>query len=383
MVVGSLKKFFHKPKSLSDIKDTAYIVVDTNVLLAAYQWKEVTLNEVLDTLNSLSMANRLKIPAQVFEEFIDQRPKKVVEIIQKIDKEMNSKLQRPSSLLSTVPLIEMLDDSNDYLELEKQYFEKYDLYRKKLGTLTKKLGDFLNSDPVLDGMQELLTNSYFKLDLDKVKDIEQEAKQRAQQKLPPLSGGDSSKKENAFGDYYIWRHILSLDNDVIFVTADKKDDWVLKDHHGNILSPRRELVEEFFEVSNGKTFTIVSPKEFVALYKPDMDSTVSKDLLKVNMEITGTVIFFRNLFNKYDPAGVYSLTLLEDEYDSEIADLLEILPKVDSVDMLVIKLYDIIVSYFDEGTAGSIDVYIDMAKEIWKFRKIVLGYTDKQLSFLS
>lgn len=377
MIIESLKKYFHKPKLLTEIKDTAYIVVDTNVLLAAYQWKEVTLNEVLDTLQTLSTANRLKIPSQVFDEFMDQRPKKIAEIIQKIDKEMNSKLQRPSRLLSTVPLIEMLEDSEEFLELEKQYFEKYDLYRKKLGDLTKRVGEFLVSDPVLFAMQEMLTNSYFKLDPDRSKDIEQEAKQRAQQKLPPLSGGDASKRENAYGDYYIWRHILSLNNDVIFVTADKKDDWVLKDHHGNILSPRRELVEDFFEENEGKTFTIVSPKEFVALYKPDIDSTVSNDLQKVMTEFnSSTLRAFRNLFYKYDPVGIYALSGLEDEYDGEISDLCKVLPKVDSKEMLALKLYDIFVDSFDEGIAGSIDVYIEMAEEIWKLRTIVLSQTN-------
>lgn len=377
MLVDSLKKYFHKPKSLSDIKDTAYIVVDTNVLLAAYQWKEVTLNEVLDTLKTLSSAHRLKIPSQVFDEFMDQRPKKVVEIIQKIDKELNSKLQRPPRLLSTVPLIEMLEDSEDYLELEKQYFEKYDLYRKKLADLTKKVGEFLVSDPVLDAMQELLTNSYFRLNSDEAINIEKEAKERAQKKLPPLSGGDTSKKENAYGDYYIWRHILSLDNDVIFVTTDNKYDWVLKDHHGNVLSPRRELVDEFFEVNSGHTFTIVSPKEFVALYKPDIDSTVSNDLQKVKVEINSSVLnVFRNIFLKYDPVEIYALSQMDDEYDPEIIELCEILPKIESKEQLALKIYDIFVYFFSEGIAGPIDVYIAMAEEIWKLREIVLRQTN-------
>ena len=60
---------------------------------------------------------------------------------------------------------------------------------------------------------------------------------------------------------------MSNKNDVIFVTADVKGDWV---HTANdeVLGARRELVEEFYlrEQAKGHTFKILSPLQFITLF---------------------------------------------------------------------------------------------------------------------
>lgn len=374
METDSFDSFFYKPKSIYEIKETALIVVDTNVLLSAYQWREVTLKEVIKTLESISLEDRLRIPSHVIKEFFDQRPKRITDIIKKIDNEINSKIQRPPKLFSVVPLLEMLEEVDEYKKIEDEFFEIYESYRKKIPTLTKRISNLYNNDPVLDAIEKLLRKSSFELDSITVKTLDEEAKLRAQQRKPPLTGGDGSKNENKFGDFYIWKHILSLKNDVIFVTSDNKDDWVIKDHHGKFLAPRRELIEEYFQ-TNGNTFTIVSPKQLVELYKPEIDDQIKADLNEsdnlANKSSQDYSLFFfiRNVVNHEDPVGVYSLTGLEDEYQSVSRAIMGIIHKTNSLDDFTREIAKIFIADFGEKYAGTMESHRAIAEELWNYRE--------------
>lgn len=363
------EKFFNKKVDIQIIKLTADVVVDTNVLLSAYQWKEVTLNEVIEVMDQLSEEGRLKIPSHVFNEFVDQRPKRIAEIIQKIDVELLNKIQKPSKLVSVVPFLDMLVDSEEYLKLEQELIESRDKYYKKVKALVDTVKSFFLHDPVLDMFQSVIQKGYFELDTQTMATIDEEAKIRSTKKIPPLTGGDSTKKENAFGDYIIWKHILSLKNDVLFVTADKKDDWALKDHHGNVLSPRRELVEEFYEISGGKSFSILTPKQFVELYKPEVSKGITEDL-EVNNEQTNIYLrrFFRTIFNSEDPMALYALAMEEDAYDLEISEIIRLLHGAKTLNQLNTMIYQVFVLFFTEDSAGNEELYRPIAEKIWKIK---------------
>jgi hypothetical protein len=365
----SFAKYFFRPKINEELKDSATIVVDTNVLLAAYQWKEVTLREVLDTLYNLASKNRLKIPSHVFNEFMDQRPKRLVEIVQKIDNELNTKLQRPTKLVSIVPFLDLMRESNDYIELEKRYIEIHEMYRKEFSKLKGNVTDFFQHDPVLEQMKRLLKECFFSLDGSETKDIETEATERYRRKIPPLTGGDSGKKENAYGDYIIWKHILKLKQDVIFVTTDTKEDWFIKDHLGKQISPRRELIEEFYEISEGKTFTILSPIEFVALFKPDVDDIVANDLSETDGDSETKSSFrkmfiLRKIFNNYDLADIYKNELIDYDYNKEIEAILELLPHTKTIGQLADDIYNVFMVNFSGHITQNMALYYQLANEL-------------------
>lgn len=365
------EKFFNKKVDIKSIKLTADVVVDTNVLLSAYQWKEVTLNEVIEVMDQLSEEGRLKIPSHVFNEFVDQRPKRIAEIIKKIDVELLNKIEKPSKLVSVVPFLDMLVDSEEYLRLEHELFESRDKYNKKIKALVDTVKSFFLHDPVLDMFQSVIQKGYFELDAEIMATIDEEAKTRNTKKIPPLTGGDSTKKENSFGDYIIWKHILSLSNDVLFVTADKKDDWALKDHHGNVLAPRRELVEEFYEISGGRSFSILTPKQFVELFKPEVSVGITEDLEDSNEKVNYQQRkIYRNIFNSEDPIGVYTLGMEEDEYDSEISEVIKLLPEIKTLDQLTTMIYQVFVRYFTKSAAGNEELYRPMAEKIWKIKDV-------------
>ncbi|QKS72838.1 hypothetical protein FLK61_40240 [Paenalkalicoccus suaedae] len=77
----NLDKYFFKPRKAEEIVDKALIVIDTNILLAAYQWKKASFKEITNIMDNLMKEERLKIPSHVFEEFMDQRPNRIKEIV--------------------------------------------------------------------------------------------------------------------------------------------------------------------------------------------------------------------------------------------------------------------------------------------------------------
>jgi len=360
-------KHFFKPKSLQELKQTATVVIDTNVLLSAYQWKEVTLLEVKETLEKLAGIYRLKIPSHVVKEFMDQRPKRIVETIKKIETDLLSKFNKQQKLYSTVPFLEMLPKSKEYLEAEKEYNEAFDKYKKSIKDIIGHVKEFINSDPVLDNFEQLIINCNYQLEPEEIAEMQAEVKDRIKNKIPPLSGGDSGKKENYDGDYIIWKHILKLDTDVIFVTSDTKDDWVIKDHYNNVLSPRRELIEEYYLKSGGKTFTILSPKDFVELFNSQIDSDIAEDLSKRLEEEADLFFFLREIFNEYDPAGIASYG--ESEYDIEINHIINNLPSIISYASIENLLFKTLEKYFNIRIAET--MCMKMTSDIFNF--IIFG----------
>ncbi|KDN91230.1 hypothetical protein EF87_19930, partial [Bacillus amyloliquefaciens] len=103
-----------------------------------------------------------------------------------------------------------------------------------------------------------------------------EAEERFKNKIPP-GYKDNPKEENSSGDFIIWSSILQLDTDVVFVSGDKKSDWVYKDNNENPIVARRELIEEFF-IQTGKDFAHITPKDFITSLNSDVSEDVRADL---------------------------------------------------------------------------------------------------------
>jgi hypothetical protein len=220
-----------------------------------------------------------------------------VEILKKIDNELSSNLNKQTNLISIVPFLDIMTEAEEYSKLEEDFKNSIKSYRKKLTELKEQITGFFHHDPVLTQMEELLRKCYFELKDTDFNNIDKEALRRSKEQIPPLTGGDSGKNENGFGDFYIWKHILEIEADVLFVTADNKADWFIKDQSKKALYPRRELIEEFYEVSGGKTFAILSPLELIKLFKADVDIEITKDLNLTNQRFDESETFFQYLID--------------------------------------------------------------------------------------
>lgn len=83
--------------------------------------------------------------------------------------------------------------------------------------------------------------------------------------MPP-GNKDKSKPTNGIGDFVIWKTILELGKkekkDIVFISNDEKNDWVLKGNQKTI-STKYELVHEFHDETNGNNFLCMTFTNFL------------------------------------------------------------------------------------------------------------------------
>jgi len=291
------ESYFHQPKPIEDLIKSAIIVVDTNVLLSAYQWRDLTVREMIKTLENIADEDRLYIPLQVIKEFSKNRPKEIVQRINEIEGILST-LQPQKPLNQIVPILEGRENYQVTLTSLTSYNEIQIEYRKGLRNLRDDLRELFIHDPYLEELKQIISKSYFQpTNSDNEDELIKTAEKRFKEKTPP-GYKDDGKEENNAGDYIVWDSILSLNSDVVFISGDKKPDWVYRDKQKNSISARRELVEEFYLATGGKDFLHVSPKEFITLLNPDVSEEIKTDLSE-------NIISFKEYNDEIDIGNVY------------------------------------------------------------------------------
>ncbi|MCU5120192.1 PIN-like domain-containing protein [Bacillus cereus] len=290
---NELEKLFIKTKPLGEMIKGATVIVDTNVLLSSYQTKPVTFDTMLNILQELVDKERLRIPSHVVREFQENRPNRIKEIANELQQFINTidgikNTQPPKKLNKILPAIDVLEDSHTekLIELQQEFNaqinilkEKGNAFKDELSVLVLKLSDYMDNDPILLKYENIIKESYFDSPmLFNENELEKEGERRFEQNIPP-GFRDKTKTINKYGDLILWLQICELKEDIVFITFDNKEDWVYKDSKGNVLGARRELVQEYYEKSGGKTIKILHPAKFVELYtQGHVNSEVTEEL---------------------------------------------------------------------------------------------------------
>lgn len=288
------QKFFNifiPLKEVSEIINDAYIVIDTNVLLMAYQWRDMTFKTVYDALCELSNNGQLKIPSQVIKEFAKNRPGVIQGLYQEVNSKLLSSLQSVSENRQTidkvVPAHDMISEDQlapiklaeeNYLAAIKELNKTKSEYKNSLQQLQVIVKNLIDKDPISHQFKEIFEKSYIEEVNIGEAELNTELKRRKDNLIPP-----GYKDKGHKGDYLIWKSILSLkDKPVIFVTGDNKADWVYS-VGDDVLGARRELVEEFYE-ENSQTIKILTPLQFIEEYSgkkgESVDERIRLDLRK-------------------------------------------------------------------------------------------------------
>ncbi|MGG0293210.1 PIN domain-containing protein [Bacillus pacificus] len=380
------ESYFFQPKPLENIINDALVVVDTNVLLAAYQWREVTVNEVLNILKRLNDEDRLRIPEQVIMEFAKRRPTEIIQRINEIDN-IISQLQKPKPLNQRVPMLEGLEVYKKVIDLQEHYVKNLNDYKEGLIEIKQRLKGLFNNDPILDSIKEIVKNArYTPENIGDEKELAKIAKERFANKKPP-GYKDGKKEENSEGDYIVWAHILSLSSDVIFISAEKKIDWAYTDKHNNVVNVRRELVEEFSRETNGKTFCFINPKDFIKLINPNISDEVIEDLeLKLDFDSYYDNLKSRhhhNIFkqvniilNKFDPMGIAMPGY--NEYDIQAKLIMDLFPRVNTESDMILEVRNIFIELFFEGPETSLERMTPIGKELYELKLNIDQYISER-----
>ncbi|MEM5633798.1 PIN-like domain-containing protein [Bacillus cereus] len=290
---NELEKLFLETKHIDKMIKTAKVVVDTNVLLSAYQTKPVTFKAILKMLEELAEAKRLKIPSHVIWEFNENRPERIKDIACNLQDfigslEKISNITTPKKLNEILPAIDVLETSHigEVVQSQEILREKLKEIRKvgtdfkaELQNLVSKMSNYLDDDPILFKYKEILEKAYYEGEEINESRLEELGKQRFKENIPP-GFRDKAKGLNKYGDLIIWLQICQIKDDVIFITFDNKDDWVYTDNKKNVLGAKRELVQEFYKKTDGKTLKILHPSNFIDLYTEGKVSTDVTDELR-------------------------------------------------------------------------------------------------------
>lgn len=266
------KSLFIIPKSIQEIKDDCYVVLDTNALLVPYATSTESLKQIQSTYSKLVAQNRLRIPGQVAREFLDNRANKLTELYQRLSQKQSSiQLHNEGE---KYPLLESIAHYEEFIQAEAELKKKAKEYRKAIKKLLAHIESWTWDDPVSKIYSDLFSKDVvldLKFDDEQKKEIENELENNKIHKLPPAYK-DYSKEDKGVGDLLIWRTILHLGitykKSVIFVSGDEKPDWWYRSND-KALYPRYELVDKFRCCSEGEAFHIIGLSTLLKMYGVD------------------------------------------------------------------------------------------------------------------
>ncbi|KIQ33774.1 PIN-like domain-containing protein [Pseudomonas viridiflava] len=271
------------PEQYEHLWNEALFVLDTNVLLNLYRLPTVARDELLEVLRLLE--NRLWIPHQVGLEF--QRGR--LNVIANERKSTEDALSSAQNVVGQVKQkVEGLQIDKRGLGIESQpLLDQLERSNQELIQAIKAIHsaqiDVSSNDPVRSALDELLCNKVGDgpKTQEELDEITAKGEERFLDKIPPgFADADKDKNPNEatfifdhikyqrkFGDLILWKQLLSHVKEsniktVLFITADRKDDWWWKEH-GKTIGPHPELIREIQKSGGVELFWMYSSVQFV------------------------------------------------------------------------------------------------------------------------
>lgn len=287
----SMKNKFFEQYKLSDeevksIWDNGTLVIDTNVLLNLYRYNEATCDDILDYMKTFDQ--RLWMPYQVGWEYHNNRmstaydAQNATDDIYDLLKDFSKKLEEKLNKYNHHPYIskkEVLKRFDRYVGLLKGYLDNLKAGGK----------DYFHEDTIFDKLSELydgLVGDDFSED--ELKKLYKDGQERYKIKMPPGYKDDTPAKRamgdrHVYGDLIVWKqtikHAKDKGVDVIFVSDDLKEDWIIEFHGHKRFGPRKELLKEFHDGTNGKKILIYSQSDFLK-YANEHYNVIKEDTME-------------------------------------------------------------------------------------------------------
>lgn len=244
-------------------------MLDTNVLLNLYRYKEEARNDFINALKSYE--GRLWIPYQVGLEFHRNRESIIIKnkvayrlvkdkLTEQLDKFVN--FLNSNGDLTRHPYIDTKD-------IQKRVTQFSASISKTLDKQQNEHPDYSQNDDILNAITELFDGRVGGDFADKdIEAIYKEGEKRYANKVPPGYCDEKNKKDKGkrrlYGDLIVWKqtinHCKELEKDIIFITDDHKPDWW--DEIGGKHTPRKELIREFID-STGQNILIYDSSRFL------------------------------------------------------------------------------------------------------------------------
>ncbi|MFM7022841.1 MAG: PIN domain-containing protein [Flavobacteriales bacterium] len=272
------------PDEIKVIWDSGLITFDTNVLLGLYRVPSSLSDRFFDIVKKLG--DRVFITNHVALEFHKNRFNVIVDnysSLSKLNKEIDqfekqlneSKFQNYLSDKAKKTLKEEIVDKKTKLEARKKYYE--DLEKK---------------DVIYDKLDQLLKDKIEEpFDEKELEEIFKEGGSRYKKLIPP-GYKDHEKDENKYGDLVIWKEIIrkakSEKKSIVFISDEKKEDWIWAQKDKKRIGPRPELLIEIEKEANVQ-FSINTLSGFIVLASRSLNIDI--DEARINQEFREEYIF--------------------------------------------------------------------------------------------
>lgn len=252
----------------------ALVAIDANVLLNLYRYNAQTTGDLLAIFEKFG--DRLIVPHQAMREFHrnrltaignpDSAANDVRTALQKNQRSTNDALSRWAKQVA-------LADA-DLQQLHSDVGKLFDSLQVAVG-LAEPDQVHANTpaerDRVLGRLSVLLDGKVLaRPDDDIWNAMIAEGKKRVEEHRPPgyldADKGDENP-EGAAGDYLVYwqacEEATSRQLDLVIITGDEKDDWWWR-YRSSVIGPRQEMVKEFFDLSQGRQFLLLRPRDLLA-----------------------------------------------------------------------------------------------------------------------
>lgn len=267
-------KFFEQynlsNEKIKEIWESGLVVFDTNILLNLYRYNKQTCDDILSYMQTFS--DQLWMPYQVGLEYNNNRMKVAYESQTACDI-LSKKLDEDRVAIDN--FFKQKFHHHPYLK-HKEFFKRYDKYvsllKSYLQNIRQNDNSYFDNDTIVEKLGELyegrVGDDFTPEDL---KAVYAEGKNRYAGKIPPGYKDDTADKRAAgerhlYGDLIVWKQIIKkaadIGKDVIFVSDDLKEDWLLE-FNGKKYGPRKELIKEFHEQTNNHCILIYSQECFL------------------------------------------------------------------------------------------------------------------------
>ncbi|MCK9878692.1 PIN domain-containing protein [Frankia sp. Ag45/Mut15] len=256
----------HRTPSDTDYKNalvTGLVVPDTNVLLNLYRYTTDARGDLLEVLTRIG--DRLWIPPQVAAEFWGAReavlgdPRGTAETRKRL---VDLRSQASQALQTWANRIAL--EESESTRLKDLLDEAFNEVAEDISVIDDSSAyDYLHdtaTDPVLAALERILDGR-----VGRPPDTQEHAKgvaegrRRLEARIPPGYMDKAKGGDGAVGDYLVWSQTVGEAQrrctDVVFVTADLKEDWWHR-AEGRPRGPRLELFREMYAATGRRLFML-------------------------------------------------------------------------------------------------------------------------------
>lgn len=334
---------YHIEEYIDELLEDAIIVLDTNAMLNLYRYNNDNRKKYLGILNDLN--GRLHSTYNIISEFYRNRYSLVRnrsnfkpallkffnEYLEKLKDTMESGTGK-SEYAAALAILRNEDDLRNSIQ------EHIDIIIENISSEIEKFNDeinssYVNKDEILDEIcylfKDKITEEFTE---EKLEEIYKKGEVRFDKSIPPGFKDNKKSHPDKYGDLIIWYELMELakaeQKHILFVSDDRKEDWVLK-IEGKDYGTRKDLIKEFYSETSQLFYSMRTGMFIEKISKiiniPDIKELESEtDKIAKDIDYSNNFVYLDSKINIKNPIEIYKKSAYFENLDkNELISLLD------------------------------------------------------------